>query len=170
MICSAQRSALQGEGFRQGELGLLHISGAGKRAFWLLSDDGKSIAFFVFLFCFVCEALLRLFSAKAEAVVMLSLKYLLRSFVYVATLLEVVSGYGELPSLAEATAEELAAGLEAKQFNSVDLVNVCDRHQFEDVCSLRIGIRWTHSRSQFNPPRRHGDQPRCLEDSCRIGC
>jgi amidase len=59
---------------------------------------------------------------------MVSLVYLLRAAAAFAPL---VSGHyrhskhnATLPSLAEATTEELAAGLEAKLFTSVDLVNV----------------------------------------------
>jgi amidase len=58
---------------------------------------------------------------------MVSFVYLLKAAIAFAPL---VSGHyrhrpnATLPSLAEATTEELAAGLEAKLFTSVDLVDV----------------------------------------------
>lgn len=55
---------------------------------------------------------------------------LIKGFVAFAPLVSVVCGTQcsngtVLPSLAEATTEELAAGLMARQFTSVDLVHVC---------------------------------------------
>lgn len=57
---------------------------------------------------------------------MVSFHRLLRGAIAFAPLTSIVSAYprNALPSLAEATTEELAAGLEAKQFTSLDLVNV----------------------------------------------
>lgn len=43
-----------------------------------------------------------------------------------ASIVAAAPGYDKaFPSLAETTTEELAAGLKAKQFTSVDLVDVC---------------------------------------------
>jgi len=62
----------------------------------------------------------------------ISLLRVLATFAPIA--LVVASPHGkparELPSLAEATVEELAAGLKAKLFNSVDLVDVGSSNSF----------------------------------------
>jgi hypothetical protein len=64
----------------------------------------------------------------AVALTMVSLYYILRSAAVLAPLASIVAGapgYGKsFPSLAEATTEELVAGLKAKHFTSVDLVDV----------------------------------------------
>jgi hypothetical protein len=70
-----------------------------------------------------------------------------------------------LPSLLDATADELIAGLDAGHFTSLNLVEV--RHLFLSLQGLTItGLRQTHPRSQFNPSYGHRDQPGCMED-CR---
>ena len=61
---------------------------------------------------------------------MVSLASFYRGYATLAALTPIVLGhyikqYGAIPSLAEATVEEISAGLASKQFTSVDLVNVC---------------------------------------------
>ena len=60
------------------------------------------------------------------------LSLLVRAAIAFAPLVSIVAGSPakreSIPSLAEATSEELAAGLDAKLFTSVDLVNVSILH------------------------------------------
>ena len=88
----------------------------------------------------------------ATVVAMVALSYFVKSLLCLAPLVTVTRGQydgnGALPSLAEATTEELTAGLEAKAFTSMDLVNVCANYPaMNRLLILTIGIRRANPRS-----------------------
>jgi hypothetical protein len=104
---------------------------------------------------------------------MVTFAFLLKTAVAFAPLVSVVAGNAghhekALPSLAEATTEQLAAGLKAKHFTSVDLVNVGTyQTSFERRIDSTPGLYQADYGSQLNASYGHRDQPRCREDCQR---
>jgi hypothetical protein len=72
-----------------------------------------------------------------------------------------------LPSLLDATADELIAGLDAGSFTSLDLVQVrikrsastFNEHTRVLVSNVNTGLCRTHYRSKQDPSHGRGDQP-----------
>lgn len=79
----------------------------------------------------------------------------------------------QIPSLLDATADQLITGLEREWFTSSDLVNVSQFWILQSssgvTANSKEGIPWQDERSEFCSPRGYGGESRCMVNRCAIG-